>query len=116
MLGSGYIQLSPSVLSQNYPTASLLIPVIFTISELNRIRGVQLPEGRGARGAASLRFFMENLVGCSQDSMDGGSPYQLYTPPKFKMEPENNGFQWTFLFAGIYFQVLCWISGVYGVV
>ena len=40
----------------------------------HRIRGVQLPEGRGARGAASLRFFMENLVGSSQESMDGGRP------------------------------------------
>jgi hypothetical protein len=27
-----------------------------------RIRNIQLPEGRGARGAASLRFFYENLV------------------------------------------------------
>ena len=65
---------SPKI-TQLFP---LLIPVTFTISELHRIRGVQLPEGRGARGAASLRFFMENLVGCSQESIDGGSHYQLY--------------------------------------
>ncbi|CAL1147890.1 unnamed protein product [Cladocopium goreaui] len=31
-------------------------------SHVRSIRNIQLPEGRGARGAASLRFFYENLV------------------------------------------------------
>ena len=29
------------------------------------------------------------------------------TPPKFNMEPENNGFQMDFPFPGTYFQVPC---------
>lgn len=33
-----------------------------TIKDSLEIRNIQLPEGRGARGAASLRFFYENLV------------------------------------------------------
>ena len=30
-----------------------------------------------------------------------------FTPPKFNMEPENNGFQMDFPFPGTYFQVPC---------
>ena len=35
------------------------------------------------------------------------------TPRKFNMEPENNGFQMDFPFPGTYFQVPCYVSGVY---
>ena len=35
------------------------------------------------------------------------------TPPKFNMEPENDGFQKESPFPGTSFQVPCQISGVY---
>ena len=49
------------------------------------------------------------------DLIDHGEPEQpitnlwelVYTPPKFNMEPENNGFQMDFPFPGTYFQVPC---------